>query len=149
MLTDFFVSHRIVQITKTTKGEQVGHEFWSNTRKTVYFTIYKENKSEIRKINIDSGEENVIKQIYNCHSSIDPKDRFIIADNDHGNADELFLIDLISRDSYVLCKPKMSWTEPKFHPHPTFSPDSKKVIYTSDFEGKAAVYLATLPESLV
>lgn len=34
------------------------------------------------------------------------------------------------------------------HPHPSFTPDNRKVLFSSDFEGKPAVYLATLPDTL-
>jgi oligogalacturonide lyase len=30
------------------------------------------------------------------------------------------------------------------HPHPCFSPDSKKVVFTSDRHGKPAVYVVEL-----
>jgi oligogalacturonide lyase len=30
------------------------------------------------------------------------------------------------------------------HPHPSFTPDQKQVLYTSDHEGEPAMYLADL-----
>jgi Tol biopolymer transport system component len=33
------------------------------------------------------------------------------------------------------------WT----HPHPSWSPDEKQVIYTSDVSGTAQVYVAEIP----
>nr|WP_265332339.1 oligogalacturonate lyase family protein [Serratia odorifera] len=34
------------------------------------------------------------------------------------------------------------------HPHPSFTPDDRQVLFTSDVEGKPALYLAELPEQL-
>ncbi|EKN6272368.1 oligogalacturonate lyase [Yersinia enterocolitica] len=34
------------------------------------------------------------------------------------------------------------------HPHPSFTPDDKQILFTSDVHGKPALYLATLPESV-
>ncbi len=131
-------------VRKQIEGERVGHEFWANTSKTVYFTIYRGEESEIRTINLETQQEELVIAIDNCHVSIDPADRFIVADNNRGNADELFLIDLATKETRLLCYPRMSWKNGRFHPHPTFSPNSDRVIFTSDFEGTPAVYVAEL-----
>ncbi|WP_193387231.1 oligogalacturonate lyase family protein, partial [Yersinia pestis] len=34
------------------------------------------------------------------------------------------------------------------HPHPSFTPDDKQVLFTSDVHGKPALYMVTLPESV-
>jgi oligogalacturonide lyase len=31
------------------------------------------------------------------------------------------------------------------HPHPSFTPDEQHVLYTSDFEGEPAIYIAEIP----
>jgi len=131
-------------VRKQVAGERVGHEFWANTSKTVYFTIYRGEDSEIRTIDLETQKEELVIAIDNCHAAIDPADRFLIADNNRGSADELFLIDLATKQTQVLCYPRMSWKTGRFHPHPTFSPKSDRVIFTSDFEGTAAVYVAEL-----
>jgi oligogalacturonide lyase len=131
-------------VRKQVEGERVGHEFWANKSKTVYFTIYRGDESEIRKVDLESKTEELVISIENCHAMIDPQDRYLVADNNRGCADQLFLIDLATKEDRVLCYPRMSWKEGRFHPHPTFSPGSDRVIYTSDFEGTPAVYLAKL-----
>jgi oligogalacturonide lyase len=131
-------------VRKQVEGEQVGHEFWANKSKIIYFTIYRGETSEIRKMDLGTQKEELVLAIDNCHAAIDPSDRYIIADNNRGNANELFLIDLTTRQSRILCYPRMSWKSGRFHPHPTFSPSSDRVIYTSDFEGTPAVYIAEL-----
>ncbi|ELC4521620.1 oligogalacturonate lyase, partial [Vibrio parahaemolyticus] len=33
------------------------------------------------------------------------------------------------------------------HPHPSFTPNDDGVLFTSDFEGVPAIYIADVPES--
>lgn len=138
-------------VRKQVEGEQVGHEFWANKSKKVFFTLYREDGNYIKNYDVDKNEEETIIKIDNCHSMIDPNDRFVAADNNHGKADELFLVDIETRKAHVLCYPKMSWAKgtARFHPHPSFSSKGDKVIYTSDAGGSAAVYVAEIPDSLL
>lgn len=130
----------------TRQGDRIGHEFWANESKAIYFTIYHGSKSEIRCIDLKTKEERLVISIGHCHSMIDPHDRFLVADNNRDeNADELFLIDLSSQKSQILCRHRMCWSNLRFHPHPTFSPTGDRIVYTSDFEGQPAVYLAEVP----
>lgn len=134
------------KVRETPKGERVGHEFWANKSRTVYFTVYRGEASEIRVKNLDTGVESLLVALDNCHSAIHPADRWLVADNNRGKADDMFLIDLKTRKVETLCYPRFSWKESRFHPHPTFSTKGDRVVYTSDFEGTAAVYVARLPE---
>ena len=134
------------KVRETPKGERVGHEFWANRSRTVYFTVYRGEESEIRLKNLDSGVESLLVTLDNCHSAIHPQDRYLVADNNRGKADDLNLIDLATRKVETLCYPRFSWKESRFHPHATFSTRGDRVVFTSDFEGTAAVYIARLPE---
>ncbi|EPJ5126397.1 oligogalacturonate lyase family protein, partial [Escherichia coli] len=35
------------------------------------------------------------------------------------------------------------------HPHPSFSPDNKYVLYSCDAEGEPALYMAKIPEEIL
>jgi len=131
-------------VRKQASEEEVGHEFWANTRKRIYFTVYRGKKSEIRWFDIESQEEKTLLAIDNCHAAINAKDTLLVTDNNRGAANELFLIDLHTKQPRILCHSKMLWKNGRFHPHPTFSPSSKEVIFTSVREGTPAVYLAKL-----
>lgn len=133
------------KVRVTPEGERVGHEFWANRSRTVYFTVYRGEESEIRRKSLDSGEESLVIALDNCHAAIDPNDRWLVADNNRGRAEEMFLVSLATLESRVLCYPKFSWKESRFHPHPTFSPQGDRVVYTSDRDGTAAVYIARVP----
>jgi Tol biopolymer transport system component len=134
------------KVRETPAGERVGHEFWANGSRTVYFTVYRGEASEIRVKNLDTGVESLVVALDNCHAAIHPRDKYLVADNNRGKADDMFLIDVATKKIEVLCYPRFSWKESRFHPHPTFSTKGDRVVFTSDVEGAAAVYVASLPE---
>lgn len=132
-------------VRKAVEGDRLGHEFWANKSKAIYFTLNHGSKSEIRLLDIETQEEKIVLDIDNCHSMIDPDERFLVVDNNRGNGDEIFLVDLSSQKVQILCRHRMSWSNYRFHPHPTFSPTGDRVVYTSDREGQHAVYLVEVP----
>lgn len=77
-----------------------------------------------------------------------------VADKD-GHAFEadpyIHLFDMKTRSHRPICRHDSSWAEYKgntqaTHPHPSFTPDEKRVLFSSDREGKPALYLADLPD---
>ncbi|MDP5239752.1 oligogalacturonate lyase family protein [Uliginosibacterium sp. 31-16] len=76
-----------------------------------------------------------------------------VADKD-GHAFEadpyIHLFDITRRTHRKVCRHDSSWAEYKgntqaTHPHPSFTPDEKRVLFSSDRDGKPALYLADLP----
>ncbi|PLK48483.1 oligogalacturonate lyase family protein [Uliginosibacterium sp. TH139] len=76
-----------------------------------------------------------------------------VADKD-GHAFEadpyIHLFDMASRSHRKICRHDSTWAEYKgntqaTHPHPSFTPDEKQVLFGSDREGKPGLYLADLP----
>ncbi|MDQ7987999.1 MAG: oligogalacturonate lyase family protein [Candidatus Dactylopiibacterium sp.] len=76
-----------------------------------------------------------------------------VADKD-GHAFEpdpyLHLFDLRTRGTRRICRHDTSWAEYRgstqvTHPHPSFTPDDRQVLFSSDMHGKPALYLADLP----
>lgn len=62
----------------------------------------------------------------------------------------IHLFDIKARSQRKVCRHDTSWAEYKgntqtTHPHPSFTPDEKRVLFSSDREGKPALYLADLP----
>lgn len=69
----------------------------------------------------------------------------------HENDPFLYLFDLKNKTTKKICKHSSSWKVYKedrqvTHPHPSFTPDDGRVLFTSDFEGEPALYLADLPK---
>ncbi|MFE5320834.1 TolB family protein [Paenibacillus sp. NPDC056579] len=49
----------------------------------------------------------------------------------------------------LLCYPESSNSHPQWsHPHPSFSPDGKYVVYNSDRTGTAQMYIVRIPDQL-
>jgi oligogalacturonide lyase len=77
-----------------------------------------------------------------------------VADKD-GHAFEadpyIHLFDMASRRHRKICRHDSTWAEYKgntqaTHPHPSFTPDDKRVLFSSNKEGLPALYLADLPK---
>lgn len=140
----------------------VRHEYWSSSGREIYFSwkalfgkAYNNPKEkefyppkghtvEVRKIQRDGQNEETVVTLNHCHSMINNDGTFIVADNDLGKADDLKLVNLATKGVTILCYSKATWKSGVFHPHPSFSPDDQKVIYTSDATGHCEVYLAIL-----
>lgn len=82
------------------------------------------------------------------HAASDPTGEWIVSDTnwpDHG----IFLIHAPTGNYRKLCEPRSSCGHPQWsHPHPSFSPDGKWVVYNSDVSGTAQMYLAEVPDRL-
>lgn len=61
----------------------------------------------------------------------------------------IHLFDLKTRSHRPVCRHDTSWAEYRgstqtTHPHPSFTPDERQVLFSSDRDGKVALYLADL-----
>ncbi len=82
-----------------------------------------------------------------CGSPVD------VADSDSYNIENdpfLYLLNTQTKTFTKLAKHSTSWQvldgdRQITHPHPSFTPDDKAVLFTSDFEGVPALYLAKIP----
>ena len=68
----------------------------------------------------------------------------------HENDPFLYLFDVQAGETRRIATHRSSWrvyrnNRQATHPHPSFTPDERRVLYTSDFEGEPALYLADLP----
>jgi oligogalacturonide lyase len=82
-----------------------------------------------------------------CDTPADVQDT---ASHTHENDPFLYLFDLKNKTTKKICEHNSSWKVYRndrqvTHPHPGFTPDGKRVLFSSDFEGEPAVYLADLP----
>ena len=126
--------------------EQVGHEFWANTKRIIYFTVRREGKVYFSQYDVDAGRESTLFELDNEHCSISPADDVVIADNKYGDC--AMLLATLDGKTVPLCYPEMSWKREmsRFHPHPTFNYAGDKVIYTTDAFGTPGVFTAEIPK---
>ena len=144
-----------------TREEWITHEAWLSNDEII-FTYWPHALKAIRRDG--SGERDVAA--FNCWHPAPRRDGAqIVCDTTLPDVG-LQLIDPRTGDRETLCHPQASsqgfqWSEPEpyagetapddaygpqwSHPHPSFTPDGRAVVYTSDISGHAQVYLAFVP----
>jgi oligogalacturonide lyase len=85
-----------------------------------------------------------------CSHLMSNHDGSLIVGDGSGDDPYLHLFDLQRGSSSPLVRHDSSWRVYKqnrqvTHPHPSFTPDSRSVLYTSDVDGEPALFLAELP----
>jgi oligogalacturonide lyase len=149
---------------RTTPNEQMGHEYFLSDGSALAFVhfaskTYGENAT-VRFINPDTLEEKVLMPCSgysHMYSNLDntlivgdgtkrtPENHVVAADSDN---QWIYMIDVKKKKEERLCfhgtSEKTYDTNQDAHVHASFSPDSKKVVFTSDREGMPCVYLCTI-----
>ena len=143
-------------------GEWITHEVWIPGTRELAFVDWPRG---IRCINVDSGSERGVTSFNAWHAICNAQGSLMVADTNYPDIG-LQLFD--PRDGIgeplTLCHPKASnagehWGGPfpyedgpikvyapqHTHPHPSFSPDSRHVVFTSDCTGQAQTYEADIP----
>ena len=147
-------------------GEYVTHEFWVGDGSRMIFVSYQKGKHDrmICSIDPDTMKNREIMSMPPCsHIMSNFKGDLIVGDGSGTPQDVsdsesfgiendpfIYLFDLNNKSYCRVAKHGSSWGVYKgsrqvTHPHPSFSPDEQKVLFTSDREGKPAVYLGDLP----
>ena len=144
-------------------GEWITHETWLPGTRELAFVDW--NKG-IRAIHVDTGVERRVTSFNAWHAVCNPAGTMMVADT---NFPDIGLQLFDPRDGVgeprTLCLPQASsqgahWNGPfpyedgpiqvnapqHTHPHPSFSPDSRFVVYTSDRSGMAQVYEVEIPD---
>ncbi len=137
-------------------GELWGHEYWladSSRAAYIYFPRRYGEDATIRLLDPDTLAEEVLMEVASYSHFISNRDNtMIVADGQPPLADAIFLVDVAERTERILCRHGSSmkpYIDPRTgspstqeaHPHPCFSPDSRRVVYTSDRHGAPAVYV--------
>lgn len=148
-------------------GERCTHEFWVPDGSKLMYVSYKQRPGGDRWICTADPltlENEVIMPMPACShlmSNFDgslavadgsgtPQDMANTSGHEHEADPYLYLFDLKRKQTHRICAHNSSWREYRAnrqvtHPHPGFTPDEKAVLYTSDYEGEPALYLAQLP----
>jgi len=122
-------------------GEFVGHEMWSYDGEWLYFVKYAHSPlapAGVCRVSRDGKLKEHINGDYRYwHACPSPDGQYVVADTllDEGQGSEIVLIHLPTRKPRVLCRVDR-WNHHPGHPHPSFSPDSRKIIFTYADEQK-------------
>jgi oligogalacturonide lyase len=137
-------------------GELWGHEYWladSSRAGYIYFPRKYGIDATLRFLEPDTLVEEVLMPVGSYSHFISNRDNsLIVGDGQRGLADGLYLVDVRAKTESVLCRHGSSgkpYINPRtgkpntqeVHPHPCFSPDSRRVVFSSDRDGSPAVYV--------
>jgi len=140
-------------------GELWGHEYWladSSRAAYIYFPRRYGHDASIRMLDPDTLVEEVLMSVSSYSHFISNRDNTqIVADGQEGLSDAIYLVDVAKKAERVLCRHGSSmkpYVDPRtgrpntqeVHPHPCFSPDGRRVVYSSDLHGAPAVYVVEL-----
>lgn len=160
----------IRKVKQPAPGESYTHEFWVPDGSAMMYVTYVKD-SPIRylcRVNPDSGLDEKLVEMPPCSHVMSNYDGQLavgdgsgkpidIADNEgYGDITDpfLYLFDLKKRQTHKIAKHGSSWLvldgdRQVTHPHPSFTPDEKSVLFSSDKDGKPALYLASIPDSVL
>lgn len=147
-------------------GEACTHEFWVPDGSRLMYVSYKKGSTDrwicaVDPVTMKNEALLTMPPCSHLYSNHDgslavgdgcdtPPDVEDTASHQHENDPFLYLFDLKAKTTKKICQHNSSWKVYRndrqvTHPHPGFTPDNKRVLFTSDFEGEPAVYLADLP----
>lgn len=126
-----------------------GHWMWVGSTKKIMSNLEKEYQGIAMMAEHDEAPELIADGEHYWHASCSMDGKWMVSDTnwpDHG----IHLINVATRKSKVLCYPNSSSCHPQWtHPHPSFSPDGKLVVYNSDESGIPHVYMACIPDDML
>jgi len=138
-------------------GESFTHEFWVPDSSALYYVEHKENDQQRYLFSADPAtlENRQLMAIPPCSHLMSNHDgSLIVGDGAPHNTGDIshndpfiWVFDIKNGTQKAICQHNTSWKvldgdRQVTHPHPSYSPDNKWVLYTSDEEGMPALYLA-------
>ncbi|KAA1183495.1 hypothetical protein [Paenibacillus sp. B2(2019)] len=113
--------------------EYVGHEIWAFDGSGLYFVKYPHSPDQPSGILFvekrGMGHEFINGDYRYWHVGVSPDGRYVAADTQEPDISKIVLIDTITKRSTLLCELPCRGVHPG-HPHPSFSPDSRKITFT-------------------
>jgi oligogalacturonide lyase len=127
-------------------NEGVGHEFWGDKGRMVYFTTYggRAPQGLWTVSRSGGGPRCVLAGPTHAHGTASPDEDVFVADECFGDRDHLWAAYKGSWEPRVLCRTGSSWAKQKLHPHPRFLPTGKAVLFTSDRTGSGELYMVSV-----
>ena len=137
-------------------AELWGHEWWlADSSRAAYVFFDREYGSEttVRLLDPETLAEEVLMPVSGySHPFSNRESTMLVGDGHPPGSDLIYVADLARREEKVLCRHGSSCrpyvnertgrpNTQEVHPHPCFSPDGRRVVFTSDVHGEPAVYV--------
>lgn len=150
-------------------GESCTHEFWVPDGSALIYVSYikGEQYRHIRRYDPDNGSDEVLMDMPNCSHLMSNQNGTLLVGDGSGtpvdvqdtssytikNDPWLYVFNAKTGQQAKLAQHKSTWRvldgdRQVTHPHPSFTPDDRQVLFTSDYEGQPALYLADIPDNL-
>ncbi|TWI53687.1 oligogalacturonide lyase [Pseudomonas duriflava] len=157
------------KVKEPAPGESCTHEFWVPDGSAMVYVIYPRGQQarQIWRFDANSETNERLMDMPACSHLMSNENGTLLVGDGAGtpvdvddtqgyeieNDPWLYVFDVSARKYARLAVHNSTWRvlngdRQVTHPHPSFTPDNRKVLFSSDFEGQPAVYLATLPDTL-
>lgn len=155
-------NHRQAYQRDAAKKEWIVHECWRPHSREILTTNWPHG---VMAVDIDTGRHRWVTRLHAWHSMVDPSGARMVADTKNPDIGlQLFDIGEGPAEPRLLCRSHSSnvgdhwnldhcpyddgpvevYAPQHTHPHPTLSPDSARVLFTSDRSGYSQLYEADL-----
>ncbi|MCL2900130.1 oligogalacturonate lyase [Brenneria tiliae] len=150
-------------------GESCTHEFWvPNGSALIYVSYHKGNPHRyicsVDPVTLENRQLTVMPPCSHLMSNVDGSllvgdgsDAPVDVQDDGGykieNDPFLYVFNMRTARQHRVAQHNTSWKvlqgdRQVTHPHPSFTPDDKQILFTSDVDGKPALYLARVPDAV-
>lgn len=147
-------------------GESCTHEFWVPDGSALLYVSYLKGQQDriIYSYNPDTGVNEAVMSMPACSHLMSNFDGTLLVGDGSGtpvdvkdtsgytidNDPYLYGFNVAQKSWFRIARHDTSWdtfanSRQVTHPHPSFTPDDKAVLFTSDKDGKPALYIAELP----
>lgn len=148
-------------------GESCTHEFWVPNGSALIYVSYLKGKQGRTIFSYDpkTGGNTALMQMPACSHLMSNFDGTLLVGDGSGtpvdvkdtsgytidNDPYLYVFDVAKKAHFRVARHDTSWDTVEHsrqvtHPHPSFTPDDNAVLFSSDKDGKPALYIAKLPQ---
>lgn len=154
------------KVKEHAEGESCTHEFWVPNGSSLMYVSYLKGQQgrTIYSYNPDNGENTEVMQMPACSHLMSNFDGTLLVGDGSGtpvdvkdtsgytidNDPYLYAFDIAKKAYFRVARHDTSWatfanSRQVTHPHPSFTPDDSAILFSSDKDGKPALYIAKIP----
>jgi oligogalacturonide lyase len=154
------------KVKEHAEGESCTHEFWVPNGSSLMYVSYLKGQQgrTIYSYNPDKGENTEVMQMPACSHLMSNFDGTLLVGDGSGtpvdvkdtsgytidNDPYLYAFDIAKKAYFRVARHDTSWatfanSRQVTHPHPSFTPDDSAILFSSDKDGKPALYIAKMP----